>query len=118
MNLGRIGIWSRELKLGFADDGERREAAAELEELGYGALWIPGGREAGVLDRAAVLLEATERVVVGTGILNIWMEEPGDVAAEHVRLAGEHGHRLLLGLGSSHEPAVGSDRHRRPHSAV
>jgi hypothetical protein len=40
MDLGRLGIWSVELRLG--DPGEIREAAAELDELGWGTLWIPG----------------------------------------------------------------------------
>ena len=40
-DLGRVGVWSRELRFGEA--GDMREGAAELEELGFGALWIPGG---------------------------------------------------------------------------
>ena len=39
-SLGRVGIWSRELR--FGDAAEARDASAELEELGYGTLWIPG----------------------------------------------------------------------------
>ncbi len=39
MDVSGIGIWSGELRYG--DDGEKREAAAELEQLGYTAAWIP-----------------------------------------------------------------------------
>ena len=53
------------------------EAARELESLGYGALWFgetPMGKEA--FAHAGLLLGATERVAVGTGIMNIWLREP------------------------------------------
>jgi hypothetical protein len=41
VRLGRIGIWAMELRYG--DPGPDGYAAAELEELGFGALWIRGG---------------------------------------------------------------------------
>jgi hypothetical protein len=52
--LGRIGIWSMELRTGVAD--EVRDAATELEELGYNTLWIPGLAGQGALERAEELL--------------------------------------------------------------
>jgi probable F420-dependent oxidoreductase len=115
MQLQRIGIWARELRVG--DEGVRREAAAELEQLGYGTLWFPGSAGDDSLDCAAVLLDATEHVVVATGITNIWTEEPAEVAAKHARLAAAHDHRFLLGLGISHAPLIG-DRYRKPYSAM
>ena len=45
--LGAVGLWSMELR--FGDKGEAAEAAAEMDELGYGALWMPGGIDDGVL---------------------------------------------------------------------
>jgi len=97
MDLGRVGVWSAQLRYG--DRGAIREAAAELEDLGYGALWVPGGAGGDVLGDCARLLDATRRVVVATGILNIWMHDAADVAAGHQRLARG---RFLLGLGVSH----------------
>jgi len=41
MELGRVGVWTRELRAG--DESARRDAATQLEELGYGTLWFPGG---------------------------------------------------------------------------
>src|SRR5438093_20534 len=41
IDIGRIGIWSLELR--FGEQGAAADAAAELDELGYGAIWIPGG---------------------------------------------------------------------------
>ena len=115
MQLQRVGIWARELRAG--DEGIRREAAAELEQLGYGTLWFPGSAGSDSLDCAEVLLDATEQVVVATGITNIWTEEPGDVAAGRARLAAAHEDRFLLGLGVSHGPLIG-DRYRKPYSAM
>jgi probable F420-dependent oxidoreductase len=100
MRLQRIGVWTRELRTG--EDSKRREVAAQLEELGYGALWFPGGHGDDSLDCARVVLDATERAVVATGITNIWREEPAEVAAKHAELGERYGHRFLLGLGISH----------------
>jgi probable F420-dependent oxidoreductase len=112
--LGRVGIWAPELR--FGDPAETAEAAAELEELGFGALWIPdvGGP---VLEAVEHLLRSTRRATIATGILNVWMHGAGEVAAGHERLDREHGGRFLLGLGISHAPIVDAGapgRYRRP----
>jgi probable F420-dependent oxidoreductase len=114
MDLGPVGIWSS----GFTDDspeaaGEIREAAAELEQLGYGAIWL--GSSPGVR-HAVPLLEATSRTVIATGILNIWQHDPADVAAQQAAVAADHPGRFLLGLGASHAVLV-PDYHK-PYSAM
>ncbi|MGC4963476.1 LLM class F420-dependent oxidoreductase [Gordonia sp. DT101] len=114
MNLNGVGIWSSPLRYG--DPGEAADAASELDELGFTALWIPdvGGP---VLDSVANLLGATTNVVIATGILNMWMHEPHEVAAAHARLTSEHGARFLLGLGISHAPLIDAQeagRYRKP----
>jgi probable F420-dependent oxidoreductase len=112
--LGPIGIWGPELR--FGDPVESLEAAAELEELGFGALWIPdvGGP---VLESVERLLRATSSVMVATGILNVWMHDAAEVAAGQTRLEREFPGRFLLGLGISHAPIVDADepgRYQRP----
>ncbi|ETA05542.1 MULTISPECIES: LLM class F420-dependent oxidoreductase [Gordonia] len=114
MKLDGVGIWSSPLRYG--DTGEAAEAAAELDELGFTALWIPdvGGP---VLDSVRNLLGATKKTVVATGILNMWMHEPHDVAAAHASFADEFGSRFLLGLGISHAPLIDAQeagRYRKP----
>ena len=104
MDLGRVGIWSGVLRRG--DPAEAADAAAELEELGFGALWIPGGAGGDVLGDSRRLLDATRRAVVATGILNVWMHDAQDVAQGHAALTADHPGRFLLGLGVSHAPAV------------
>ena len=118
MNLGRIGIWSRELR--FCDPAETAEAAAELEQLGFGTLWIPdiGGP---VFEAVERLLAAAERVVIATGILNVWMHEADDVAAAQDSIEVRHPGRFLLGLGIGHAPIVDEGnpgRYRRPLSTM
>jgi probable F420-dependent oxidoreductase len=118
MDLTGIGIWSSQLRYG--DPAESAEAAAELEELGYQALWIPdvGGA---VFDAVENLLAATTRAVIATGILNLWMHDPGDVASTYARLTTDHGDRFLLGIGVSHAPLIDSrepGRYRKPLAAT
>jgi probable F420-dependent oxidoreductase len=103
MDVSGVGVWSSQLRYG--DPAEAADAAAELEELGYSALWIPdvGGP---VFDAVGNLLRATRRVVVATGILNLWMHEPAEVAAAFAELSATHGRRFLLGIGVSHAPLI------------
>jgi len=118
MELTGVGIWSSQLRYG--DASESAEAAAELDELGFPALWIPdvGGP---VLDAVARLLAATRRTVIATGILNLWMHAPGEVAESHAELTAEHGDRFLLGIGVSHAPLIDAGqpgRYRKPLAAT
>src|SRR4051812_13759283 len=107
------GIWSGELRR-HPERAEAADAAAELEHLGYAAIWFPGGDAHGAFDTAGELLRATSSVTVATGILSIWLEEPEPVAAERAQLNDAYDGRFLLGLGVSHAPAVGTDRYKRP----
>src|ERR671918_844680 len=104
MDVGRVGIWT--MQLDFQPAARARELAAEIEELGYGTLWIPEavGREAA--SHAAVLLGATERLVVANGVATIWHRSPWGAAAAQRLLADASGGRFLLGLGVSHAPMV------------
>lgn len=119
-DLGRVGIWSRELHF-QPDRAEAHDAAAELEALGYGTLWIPdvGGD---VLAVVRELLDATDSVALATGILNIWMHDAAEVATDHARIAAEYAARTFaLGLGASHAPVVDADapgRYGKPLSAM
>src|ERR1700761_982580 len=98
MRLSGVGIWSSQLRYG--DPAESAEAAAELEELGFAALWIPdvGGP---VFDAVYGLLGATRRTVIATGVLNLWMHSPSEIAASCAALNAAYGDRFLLGVGAS-----------------
>jgi probable F420-dependent oxidoreductase len=119
VDLGKVGIWSRELRYN-SDRGACATAAAELEELGYGAIFIPdaGGD---VLTAIEYLLAATHQIPLVTGVLNIWMQEPEEVASRGAALLSRFRARFLLGLGASHGPLVESAQrgpYTRPYSKM
>ncbi len=118
MNIGRVGIWTF---LDLLPAAEAQEAAAEVEELGYGALWIPEalGREA--FTSAGLLLAGTGVIPIATGIANIWARDAMAMAAGQKTLAEAYPDRFLLGIGVSHAPmveALRGHRYARPLSAM
>jgi len=118
MELSKIGIWTFALDL---QPGARaREIAAQIEELGYGAIWIPEamGREA--FTNAALLLSGTKRAVIATGIASIWARDAMACAAAQKTLCEAYNDRFLLGLGVSHAPmvAVRGREYDRPLTAM
>jgi len=82
-------------------------AAAELESLGYGSLWL-GGSPPDDLALPEALLAATWRLVVGTSIVDIWRSDGPTLAASHHRVAGQFPGRFYLGVGSGHAPTAES----------
>jgi probable F420-dependent oxidoreductase len=118
MKLSGTGIWAGQLRYG--DAGPIAEAAAELDELGYSALWIPdvGGD---VLEAMETLLGAAPHTVVATGILNVWMHEAAEVAARRAAWSESWQSRALFGLGVSHAPLIDAGhpgRYMQPYSAM
>jgi probable F420-dependent oxidoreductase len=108
--LGRVGAWSFGLDALPISDAIR--VAQAVEDLGFGSLWIAEGaasREA--LSHAAVLLGATSRLVLGTGIASIWARDPAAMASGARTLADAFPGRFILGLGVSHAGAVGRRGH-------
>ena len=101
--LAGTGVWSPELRYG--DPAEIADLAAELEVLGFSALWIPdvGGDVLGSLGH---LLDATSSAVIATGILNIWLHTAADVGAWRAGLTDADRERLLIGVGISHAPFI------------
>ena len=110
MQLGEIGIWTSYRAIEERDAGE---AAKLVESLGYGAFWLGGSPR---LPTVRPLLDATERLTVATGIVNVWQYEPETLAAEHAELTRAFPGRLLLGIGIGH-PEATSD-YSRPLSTM
>ncbi len=117
MDIGRVGIWTF---LDLQPTAKAQEAAAEIEALGYGAIWIPEalGREA--FTSSALLLAGTQRIVIATGIANIWARDPMAMAGAQKTLTEAYPDRFLLGIGVSHGPLVGMRGHNyeKPLSAM
>jgi probable F420-dependent oxidoreductase len=103
--LGPLGAWSFELDRMSA--AEARAYAQEVEALGYRALWIPESvNSKEVFAHATFLLAATSRLIVATGIANIYARDPVAMANGARFLAEAYPARFVLGLGVSHKPAV------------
>src|SRR4051794_39667826 len=120
LNLTGTGIWSPGLRL-LPDRGAAADAAAELETLGYTALWMPGAGADTVFTAASELLRATTSVTVATGILSIWDADPEWVAAERAELHDAYAGRFLWGLGGTPAPLVDREepgRYKRPLAAM
>ena len=112
MDLGTVGVWwSGSLKAeGVAD------VAAELEALGYGAIWSSGGFKPGLSTRFERLLASTSHLVVASGIVSVWASDPKEIAGAVADLEAQYPGRFLLGLGASHAPVV--ENYSRPYSHV
>jgi len=108
IELGRIGIWRHAT-------GLTPELAAEVEALGYGAIWI-GSSPDGDLRLAEQLLDATDHIAVATGIVNVWKDDAATVGASYHRIAARHPGRFLLGLGIGHPEAT--QQYRQPYATL
>jgi probable F420-dependent oxidoreductase len=100
MDFGTFGIWTTYHHIG---EQNAAEAAALVEELGFGTFWLGGSPQ---LASVRPLLEATESIVVGTSIVNVWAYEPARLAAEYAELAADFGARLVVGIGIGHPEAT------------
>ncbi|MDO8186598.1 TIGR03620 family F420-dependent LLM class oxidoreductase [Conexibacter sp. JD483] len=108
--IGATGVWLSSLATVSAAEGAA--AARTIERLGYGALWFgetPVGKEA--YTHAGLLLSATERLVVATGIANIWARDARATVNAAEALGEAYPERFLLGLGVSHAPLVNMRGH-------
>jgi probable F420-dependent oxidoreductase len=99
IRLGRIGAWGHLDSLGIDD---ARAYARRVDEVGYGALWVPEtvGREPFTL--LGILSGETRRLVLGTSIVNIWGRDAQATRMSAMTLAEATGGRFALGLGVSH----------------
>ena len=103
--LGRVGAWTFDIERLTASAA--RDYVRELERLGIGTLWIPeslGSKE--VFAHAGLLLAASDKLVIATGIANIWARDATAMANGNRALCEAYPGRFLLGVGVSHAPVV------------
>jgi len=107
-DLGRFGVWlpTRSITPGLA---------AEVESLGYGAVWVGGSPDAdlGWVDPA---LAHTTSLQLATGIVNIWSAPAPAVAESFARIESAHPGRFLLGLGVGHREHT--EEYVKPYDAL
>lgn len=108
IDIGKLGIWRGAQDL-------TPDLARTVEDLGYGAIWI-GGSPHAPLDIVDRLLEATERITVATGIVNIWQDDAAPIAAAYHRITGKFPGRFLLGIGIGHPERV--QEYRKPYDTI
>ncbi|MFF4880942.1 TIGR03620 family F420-dependent LLM class oxidoreductase [Micromonospora sp. NPDC000668] len=112
--LPAVGLWSMELR-GAADPAVR-DAATELDERGFRALWVPGLDGGGAVDDVEHLLGAAPHTTVALGVLAIWGQDPVVLGDRLAALDAGHGPRTVLGFGVSnaHSAARAGQDYGRP----
>jgi probable F420-dependent oxidoreductase len=112
MERQRVGVWSFDLDA--LPLSRARDAVRCVAEAGYGSLFFAeGARSREALTHAAMLLDADPRLVIGTGIANIWARDPVAMASASRTLGEVSAGRFILGMGVSHAGALA----RRGHVA-
>lgn len=106
-NVNGVGVWQR-------SDLVTPQLARAIEDLGYQAVWL--GLSPGNLEKVEQLLDATERIVVGTGIVNMWADDPEPTAEAYHRVVARHPGRLALGVGIGHPEAT--REYRSPYATI
>ncbi len=102
VDLGRVGLYSGLFRRGVADVPP--DVVAEVEHLGYGAVWVPDAR--GDLSPVEQLAGATRRMVVATGVVSVWTCAAPDLAMAYERVERTAPGRILVGVGISHGSLV------------
>ncbi len=108
--LGAVGVWLAALN--WVSAAAAKDAAAEIEDLGYGSLWVsdtPTTKDP--FSHAAILLGATRSITLGTGIANVWGRDATAMNAGARTLGEAYPGRFVLGLGVSHQPPVAARGH-------
>ncbi|MGW4242585.1 LLM class F420-dependent oxidoreductase [Nocardia sp. NPDC004722] len=107
-DFGKFGVWQRYTQI-------TPESAREIEELGYGTVWL-GGSPPTDWDGFEQLLAGTDTLVVATSIVNIWASAPDAAATDFLRLEEKFPGRFLLGIGAGHREHTGT--YAKPYDAL
>jgi len=103
MQLGKLGVW---IGMDRMTAATAADFARQVEASGYAALWLPESRGRNALVMSSWLLANTRRLIIATGIANIYARDPMAMANAQRALAEQSGGRFLLGVGVSHRPMV------------
>jgi probable F420-dependent oxidoreductase len=108
VEIGAFGVWR--MARGFTP-----ELAEQVEALGFGAIWL-GGSPGGDLALVEALLDATDRIPIATGIVNMWRDDSATVGESYRRIEAKHPGRFLLGVGIGHREAI--EQYQKPLEKV
>jgi probable F420-dependent oxidoreductase len=102
--LGRFGIFAGPPARTGIDP---EVLAGAVEKAGFASLWVGGGNATpGDFEVLAAMLSSTERLIVATGIANVWAWDPAAIASAAASLESRFPGRFILGLGVSHQGLV------------
>ena len=107
MDIGRHGVWTW---LDAFSAQEAADFAHRIESWGYSALWIPEAVGRDPFTLLGFLAAQTEKLILATGIANIYARDAMTMRAVRETLAELTGGRFVLGLGVSHSHLVSNVR--------
>ena len=107
-DLGRFGVF-------LAFRSVAPELAAQIESLGYGAVWVGGSPDA-ELEWVDPALAQTNSLQLATGIVNIWSAPAPVVAQSYKRIENAYPGRFLLGIGVGHREHT--EEYVKPYDAL
>ena len=114
----RLGLYLGRLP-GFDKGGFDRQELIECirtaDACGYDSFWVPEAWEREAFTSLAELAVQTERIHLGTGIINIFSRTPALIAMSAATLDELSGGRFRLGLGTS-GPRVIEHFHGMPYN--
>lgn len=103
-NLGRIGLWTAAFD--FQPMAKAQEAIAQVEEMGFSTVWVPEAVLREPFASTSLLLSATKKMVLATGIASLHARTAQTMNAGWRTVSEAFPDRFLLGIGVSHAPMV------------
>jgi alkanesulfonate monooxygenase SsuD/methylene tetrahydromethanopterin reductase-like flavin-dependent oxidoreductase (luciferase family) len=95
----RIGLTG-----GIASGPNRDQSIEKIrlaDQLGYESIWFGETWGYDIVTTMGEVVRATDRIQVGSGIMNVYSRSPGVIASTFATLDELSGGRMLIGLGSS-----------------
>ena len=95
----RIGLTG-----GIASGAGRDQSIEKVrlaDQLGYDSIWFGETWGYDIVTTMGEVVRATDRIQVGSGIMNVYSRSPGVIASTFASLDELSGGRMLVGLGSS-----------------
>jgi probable F420-dependent oxidoreductase len=101
--VSKLELGSAGVTLNVSADDRYLDEAAELEKLGYSAIWLPGG-QLDSLRRLAEVVRATRAVTVGSSVISLDVYGPEEVTEFYAELQVSTPDRVVVGLGGPQKP--------------
>ena len=103
MDFGKFGVFMYADEMGL---GELGASAQRIEQSGYSSLWYPEAFNYEAIALGGFLLGHTRKLIVASGIANIYGRDPTTAVMGLNTLNALYGGRFVLGLGVSHARLV------------